>query len=729
MLTDTLANSDFLRPLVNGWLSKVELAKRSGARSCWEETVRECECFYSGKTGFMWDQSNIRQFWSSNIPAPTFRFTLNKAFELVAIFGPTLLFNLPNRKAEAKRIPEIPLPLFGDPNNPQMQQFLQQMQMENQQELMIDQTVATLMQTWLNYTPREMPDGGLLAHGERAITDALITGRGVLWNKPYKMPGSGRTLTGTFRDDPKNLITDPDFSTISECRWVAKRCVHPTHEVERRYKLKPGSLKNRGTLESAWSIGESVDEPSANMHRAAGQTNDLMVYYEIYSKMGPGTRLSGVNSVLKDHLESVAGDFCYLVIAPEVPYPLNLPEDMIRNGATDGEVREALSWPIPYWGDDRWPFSLLEFYPEVNSAYPLPPLGPGLGELKFLNTMVSHLANRIWKSSRDFIACAQSAMNELRKYLEEGRDMTIIPVPDIQGDIDKVLKWIQQPQTNFDVWQIIDAVAALFDKRVGLTELAYGLNPGGTQNRTAEETASKRQAFSIRPEYMQRRVEAWMSDACTAEAFCARLFVTGEDVEPLMGKAGRMAWEKYVMSTDVERVLRQMQYTVEAGSMRRPNKDRDVANASQAIQIFAPLFTQYAQGTGNFEPINALIDVWAKAADMDMSQMRLTPPPPPDPNQPSPEQQAAQAEMQARQQELQLEQQSRQQDMQMTAAERQQAMQMDALAASQRMQQDAQKHELDLELKAEDHSQKIQERVTSEMIDALLGNLQPSESK
>lgn len=666
--------SEFLRPLVTGWTSKIEAAKKSDARKRWEDVAGECEKFYSGKTGFMWDAKNGSQFWEG-IPAPRFRLTLTKAFELVAIFAPTLLYNIPHRRVEAKRALELPMQLFQmDPN---LAQFAQQGMMQTALEAMQDNAVASMLEAWLNYTPREMPGGGLIWHAERAITDALIVGRGCLWTRPYYMPGSGRTLTGCFRENPKDLIIDPDFPTLNDAKWICQRCIHPTWQVEREYGHAPGSLATKGSLESAWSVGERAGDPGGNMHRIAGKTNDLMVYYKIWSKTGPGTRLTGMNSDIKDHLEQVVGDHAYIVVAPDVPFPLNLSPKMLET-ATDADVQHAMSWPIPFWTDDRWPVTVVDFYPENDSPYPLPPLAPGLGELKFLNVMVSHLANRIWKSSRDFIAVAQSAMNEMRKHLEEGSDMTLFPISDIQGDISKVVQWLQQPQTNFDVWKIIDAVSDIFDKRVGLTELAYGLNPGGTQSRSAEESSTKRQAFSIRPESMAKKVEDWMSQAAASEAFCTRWFVEAKDVAPLLGPLGAVLWQQLVQSTDVEKVVRQMSYTVEAGSTRRPNKDRDVANANQAMQTLLPVFVQYGAGTQNFAPINSLIRQWGKASDIDTTEMMLQPPPPP----PQPQVDPAQQEQEARQKELEMRQQEHEQKMRHDEETHAQRMQTQAQQAA-----------------------------------------------
>ena len=87
------SNYEPLRPLVTGWLSKIELSLASDARKKWKEVADECVMFYSRSAAAMWDSTYTRKFWR-NVKAPKFRITINKAFELVAVFGPSLLWDV-----------------------------------------------------------------------------------------------------------------------------------------------------------------------------------------------------------------------------------------------------------------------------------------------------------------------------------------------------------------------------------------------------------------------------------------------------------------------------------------------------------------------------------------------------------------------------------------------------------------------------------------------------------
>lgn len=682
---------EFLRPLCKAWLAKIEQARESRAK--WKEIADDCLMFYGQSAQAMWDPSYAKKFWK-NVKLPRFRITINKAFEMVAVFGPNLMWEVPHRKVEPKKPIPLPPELFGQDEQGQM--MLQHMMMQQQAESGRDKLVAYLMDCWLNYTPREQPSGGLAGHAERAKVDALVKGRGILTTRPYRMPGSGRQLTGAFYTDPFDLFMDPDFKSVDECRWMAIRHIEPYYEVEERFQLPAGSLKNRAVSESSWMYSELLTDDQSAAKRSAGQTGDNIVWYEIYSKSGVGCRNTTVDSPIREHLEDVVGKYAYVAVCADVPYPLNMPSEKIRNSSvSDDDVRQAFQWPVPFWADDRWPCEFLDFYHNPQSSWPIAPLAPGLGELKLLNFLVSWLANRTWSSSRDFWAVAAPHVEHYRDYLMNGEDQAIIPTPLGVEEIDKAIKVLQQPETRQDMSRLIQFVSDMFDKRVGLTPFAYGLNQDGTQNRTAEETLAKSRAVSARPEFMQKQVVEWQSRIAQSEAFVTRWFVTGEDVRPLVGDVGAMLWDQVIVSTDVELVTRQFSYTIEAASIRRPNRERDIANYQQVAALWLPIVQQYGATTGNYEPFNFLMRKWAEYHDADLSGAEIPPPEPPSEEE--------QAMMQASQE---LELQKLQAEIEKTLAEAA-AKRVDAESGEAEAMADAQREAIKLEMEAERQALKM----------------------
>ncbi len=652
---------EYMRPLVQGWLSKIEASLSCGSRKKWKEVSDEAVMFYSKSAAAMWDPLYSKKFWR-NVKAPKFRITINKAFELVAVFGPNLMWDMPHRQVTPKKILEIPPESFmALPNGQQMVQMLQQ---RAAMEASQDKLICHLMQTWQNYTPREQqPD--LATSNELAVIDALVKGRGCLWPATYKFPGSERNLVGSFRETPDDLLTDPDSRTLNKCKWIARRHVQAHWEVERRFKLPPGSLKGNATLESAWHYSElqGTDDRGTG-ERQSGKTNDQVIWYEVWSKTGVGSRMTGMPDMLKSRFEDVIGDYAYLAICPGCPYPLNCPSDKIRAGATDEDVRHSFEWPVPLWTDGRWPVEVLDFYPDPDGSWPIPPLAPAMGELKFLNFLIPWACNRIYSSSRDFWAVLGQNLDDYKKYLEDGEDQVVFPITPTGGvtDIRQAIQVLQQPETRLDVWKIIELVSDLFDKRTGLTEFAYGQNEQGTQDRSAETTKARAQAVGVRPEHMQKKVVAWQSRVATVEGMLSWLFVDGVDTKPLLGDIGAMLWDQYIKGGDFELVCRGMNYEIAASSIRRPNRERDIANLQEVISRWLPVAQAYGVQSGDYTPINGAIKQWGDLHDMDVTPLFF---PEKDPNDPA---------IQMQQEQVQAETEKLKADAQKALADAQKAM-------------------------------------------------------
>jgi hypothetical protein len=735
------AKLEHLRPLTQAWIGKIEASERS--RASWKAMADECMMFYSKSAAAMWSPNYEKKFWK-NVQAPKFRISINKAFEVVAVMGPSLMWEVPHRQVSPKRRYGLPDEIFRV--DPQAQAMEEQFRRQEMERDAIDQTTATLLSEWLNFTPREQPMGGLIRESELAIVDALIKGRGCMVTRPFQFPGDDRTYTGSFRVAPEDVYLDPDARQPSEAKWIAIKHAEPYWMVERRFGYKKNQLRGRATLESHWSTGERSAFPDqAGQYRASGQTSDILIWYEIYSKMGCGANMSGVDPKIASELERTVGDYAYVAISPSVPHPLNCHHHRMYDNSSK-QIAEKFKWPVEYWRDDDFPIEFLDFYPNTDEtdpaqAWPIPLLAPAMGELKFLNFLVPWLANRVWTTSRDFWAVAQGHVSHYKKYLQEGGDLTVIPTPMQADDVRKVIQRIEHAETRMDVWRIIELVSQMFDKRTGLTEFMYGRNEGGTQNRTAEETIAKKQAVNIRPDHMQKKVVGWQSRLAAKEAYAARGFVRPKDVAPLLGQAGAYFWGKYVNNDDPNAVFRQLSYDVAASSIRRPNRERDVANFNQAMQFFTSFVQQYTQATGNWEVVNALLTQWGDLHDMDLRSMHFQPPEP-DPQQQQMQQMQMQAEMQKLQadvqkaqagmQKAQIDAQAKQQQAEAQAvmaklnmAAKQQGVQVDVQKAQMAMQLEQQKSQMGLQsemqkrqIAAQADMQKMQSNAQSKAMDA-----------
>ena len=723
--TDKFPGYHPLKLVVDGWLGKIDRAR--DMKKAWQDVADECTAFFCGATNFLWDPKYRHKFWNSNDGAvkPRFMITIAKAFELVATFGPVLYWRNPTRTATPRESlevpPEVQLRMMGvDPRvyqqaevfvqqAEQMQQSGQPLSFEAAQSLQwfqqvkqqLDESVnrrqteqqdrqmrAQMMERYLNWTPFELD---LHRHAEMAITECLIKGRGVLFQEVFRPPGTDRRMVGSFYQSVDDFYIDGDAESPDEAWWISRELTKPVWYWERKFGYPPGTLQPAATFESVTSQGERAGNAMTPNHRAMGETNDLLKVQEVWTRNGPGGRQTGVTPALRGRLQKVVGDYCHFYVAPGVPFFLNLPDNRTAKApgvmdATDDEVREAFQWPTPHWRDGRWPCAILDFYPRPKSPWPIAPLAPGLGELKAINIILAHLVSRIWMSSRDFIGVLESAADKVEKVLKDGEDLGILRIDDLHGTITNAVSFLQHPQTNLDVWKILEALLTLFERRTGLNELLAGAQE--KVDRSATSTRIRQQNLSVRPDQMAAKVEAWMTEAALREALAVRWNVRPEDTSDLWGAEGTELWRRYIAEAPVEQTIRDLDFRLEANSARKPNLERDIANIQEALQTFGPIHQGYMQQSGDVDTLNALQKMWGKKTEMDVSGLMMKPPQPPQDDQL--QQQGAQQELQqdaaAHQQEVQQKDETHRQEIQQDAESHQQQIQQARLAADVKLQ-------------------------------------------
>lgn len=636
-----------LRVLTKAWIGKIHAAmeyKKKHFQNAADEAMR----FFNGPYTFLYDlqykSGSFAYAGDPSKPKPRFCMTVNKVAEMVQLFGPVLYHKNPVRKVNPRKVPMVGMDYFGDPNDPNVQQVYMQLQQQIGQARSQDRARADLLQHYLNFTPEALD---LKTHSRQAIDEAIIKGLGVLWSEPFT-PVSGQfQMVGSFYDTVDNLLIDPDMDSSRNATWKMRRCCHPVWKVEQEYGKAPGSLKGLMESRQQQEMVSSMDH--GDYRRKQGLTNDLLVYWKIYSKMGMGNKLQGV---VKDKEELAQfdqlGDFAYLVVADGHPEPLNLPKEMWE--AQDWEaMAQATAWPTPYWMDDKWPVTEFSFHQVPGEVYPMSHLSPGMGELQFINWAYSFIAGKIQHASRDLIAVMKGAGEEIKRALVSGTDYELLEIERAHGGtINDVVQFLQHPPFQGDIWKVIVAVENNFEKRVGLSELMYGQS--AKQIRSATEADVKSDQLHVRPDDMATKVEEAMTETARKEALCARWHLDPRDVMPVLGPLGAQMWEKLLWTVEPTQLIHQLEYRIEAGSIRKPNRDKQMADANTAMQtLFQPLW-QYAMQSGQVSQVNALIGMWAKANDLEVDQLLLQPPPPP--QGPSPEEQELMHDEQSHRQEM-----------------------------------------------------------------------------
>jgi hypothetical protein len=464
------------------------------------------------------------------------------------------------------------------------------------------------------------------------VEEAFIKGASVWWHELYTPPGANTKLAGSFFDSIDNLVWDPDADEYEDIRWAARRRVQPLDEAAAKFGVSRDDLK--GHLES-YSERADEGERGYEYKRKTGKTNDLICYWEIYSKTGFGDRLKDADKDLRGKFDAL-GPNCYIVVAEGVDFPLNVPPAMLAEEVDETGVPPTMfmnaQWPIPFWAEPNgWPFTLLGWHGKPGYSWPISLIRPGIGELRFINWAMSFLATRIATSSQTLIGVSKAADPDLKaKILEKNEGgFKIVEISEAIGrSVNDVLSVFNMPGVTSDMWNIIAEVTALFDRRVGLTELIYGMSRASF--RSAAEAAVKSEQISVRPDDYANTLEDALSEVARKEALLARWLIYPQDVAPILGNLAAQAWAMHVQSEDPEAIVREYSYRVEAGSMRKPNIATRTENMNNFMQVMMPVAQGMLQA-GQPDLFNGLMAAWGKVNQMDVSGFVVPPPPPPPP--------------------------------------------------------------------------------------------------
>jgi len=644
-VAEKLDRSNPLRQVVSTWVKKLKSATEY--KKPFAEDAKEASQFFDGEHNFMWKDSYARgeRGYNSSIAPPSFRVQLCKVFELVEIFASVIYHRNPVRTVSVMNPPDIPLDFFGlgtpvGPNgqpSPEQMQIAMVAQQDNEAKRQRG-IAATLMEKYLNWTPVELD---LKRQARKVVTEAMIKGMGVFWTELVAVDTSsdGRTppmrMVGSFYDTVDNLLIDPDFDNADDMLWCARKCVRPMQEVADTYQIPIEDLKKHFDKDEM-TLGR---EPRGR--KKVENTNQLVTFYKIWSKTGMGDRFKDAPKENKGVFDGL-GKYCYLVICEGVPYPLNVPpavmdEEVDEQVGIPQSMLARTAWPIPFYVDPHgWPFTGLSFHWKPGYAWPVSHIRPAIGELRLLNWAMSFLATRIATSCETMVAVQKAADSSIKDQIlapSEG-GLKIVEISELIGRrIEDVISVFQFPQVTKDLWDIIAAISEEFAKRTGLSELAYGLSR--SQYRSAAEAQIKNENISVRPDNMANELEDCMSLLARREALACRWLLEMQDMVPVLGTTGAVAWQQTVAKQDIVSLTREFLYRIEAGSARKPNKATRVEQMQLAVQTLGPILSQLV-GAGMVDPFNALMKDWAGSLDIDASPYLLPPPPPPAPAPPPP---------------------------------------------------------------------------------------------
>lgn len=614
MITYEQVQRSLLGPLVNQWVARLQSAKVAKHR--FEVCARLCRKFYGSDPGAQWSD-DVRGEFYPEVPRPQFAISINRAFELVSVIGPSMLWRNPQRQVHSVR-PPSQSNIFAQVFGVQDQTFLQQMQMAEAQQEAVSQTRDDLCARVLNYMLESHPTGTALSEAQLVVQDALVSGLGLLWTETYTHRADGAPMVGSFAGRPDELLIDPDCrdATLSTAKWISRTHCEPAWVVERRFGYPPGYLAGKGTGTSAeWAWQQSQVQQAHQFYQ------DMIEWTEIWSCGGVGARVHGIDSAMGEAIDSVAGDYCYLAVTKNVPHPLNLPPTLVEQGSPD-QIREALRWRtsrfgsvFECWKDRRWPCERLEFYPLSGSPWPIAPLAPGLPYLLAMNILLVTQLQMSYDRRRDIIGVYEHMAQQVTEALNSETTPCVIKLTSAaQQSISDVMTFLQRPPVGGDLLQWVEYLDRQFQKATGLDDLSYGIST--KQSRVVADVQLRQQKSAVRPDKMAEDVAEFLRRVATKELWLCAQYVPGASLQHLLGVYGAQMWDQQVRTIPFEIFLKQFDASVEVTDMRRPDHDKEISDHERILPFLLPVLQSYAQATGDTEPVNNLLQRYFSAMQL-----------------------------------------------------------------------------------------------------------------
>lgn len=650
--------SDLLAAINTLWLSKIKVAL-DFKREEFQDYADEAWAYFDGAQQLRWgdvqaglpgiDDTQVL----SGVVGPRIEFTakVNKVAELVQMLLPRLYFRNPKRTVSPRQTPLELQDFLTLPETAGAAPFLEQKRHRD--------TIAARLREWyLNYTPEEF---NLLDEAKLAVQEAIIKGLGVCWLELTTIASGAQMPRWTF-GSCDDLLLDPDARRFRDCQWIARRRRQPCWEVERKFRLAEGSVKGSTESKDREAEIESGVSDVDQYDRRTGSSNDLVTYWEIWSRMGIGHRLKGFKPDYGEDL-SVFGDYVYLAVCQSCDHPLNLPSELLADAGGLPAMVALAQWETPSYLDATWPWpaAILALRPRPGKLYPMSVVKPARSELRSLDWLYTFLMNHVRTASRQMFALDPDCPQGLEEQIVNGPHNSVFRLTNANGKKPAdMISEIQHQPLNTDVWAIIQAVEQNYQMRTGVTEMSLGMTPD-TQSRSATDSAQREQASQGRIQDMVTAVDEWASLQARMEMIAAALHVRPETIAQLVGEpppSMQMAvdpmgqpmldpmgqpieipqvgpvtqlWMDLIQSDDVARIVGEFDYSIEEGTGQRLDHSARLSNLNEALKVMMPILVQQMAATGNPQPVNALLSGWAREMMLPAQDFMLTPPPPPPP--------------------------------------------------------------------------------------------------
>lgn len=520
----------------------------------------------------------------------------------------------------------------------QYQAAMQQIEMDYQRRTFN----ASMKQGLLNYTVKEL---GLRMENELAAVESIVLGGGAWITGIIDLPGGLGRLPGSTFVSMNDIVFDPDCMRGKDAKWLAIRFRFPRWLISRITGIPENEIK--GTQSSSISnqqYKQLLSTIGNDSRKHIPKPQDEVEVWKFWSRMGCGARLMAYDKrdAMFAALDNQLSDFVYYLISDCCEYPLNLTpqhlaqmiqmsqqvEQMTAMGVPPQYdpvdiIRAATAWPVEYYldQDDPWPITVAAFYHRTGSPYPIPLLEFCLSYIKFMIWCIGFIAEKTYRSNRDFIAVDEAIGEQLIAALESEEDDTIVKVKlaDKKAVTD-LIQYLSAPPLHKDILDVYAFFERKFQQASGMSDLLEAMM--SRQMRSATEAQVIDQAARLRPDKMASDFDDAQRKLARKEAIAAHK-LQGKDVAFLVGQPGAMAWDQMVQQTPIQEAFREASYKVEAFRGRKVSQQLRHEQTQEMVSYVLPVLLNFAMETGITDSVNGVLTKWAEARNIDPATVQL----------------------------------------------------------------------------------------------------------
>ena len=596
------------------WRELFDVAKKDKEEK-FGKFAKETYGFFNGPPDFMWSEEYARDRGgyldkSATSQMPMFRVQLNKISDAVDLYGPHLMHRYPQVLMSPVYPPEVTPEAMGAVDPSMMQQLAVMMQ-NRQQTQKIQDSIAEIGGSYINWLQVETKKK---AHARRIITEAIVKGMGVGYTEMYWPTAGSIKYPRTRHISVDQYIKDPDAKHNEDVQWIGVEWYQTITEVARKFEVPPEWLSEANHT-FAKQKGQSETKESKSF--------DMVRYVEVFSKNGAGARLSTMKDIsdeLKEFLEFL-GDVCYMAIPEYLPFPLNLPPVAMASETPD-QLLERTSWPTPFFMDagagEDWPVTELYFKEDTDSAWPISLFKPLIGEIQFVNWVLSFIADTVAANAHNYLGVLRAAAEDIQEQLKKQRSgpFHMIEIDSTFGRrIDEVVSILDKPSFQYDLWKMVSEAIDIIEKGSGITDLMYG--QPGRQMRSAEEAKLLGDTTTVRPDDMAEKSDSFYS-LCGMKEWQAAVWHCDEnDVAPILGPMGTHVFINTIQAMPFEWIMRDYQFRLAAGSARKQNFSNRISSLTEFARVAMPYWQLLLDRFGIMNPYNAFVQEWGKATQVD----------------------------------------------------------------------------------------------------------------